>query len=226
MQVNHSICVQNLTYLRQGKPVIEDLSFSVAEGQCTLLLGPNGSGKTTTLNLIAGLLRPHRGNITIHGFNIHQDPMLAKRFIGFLPEHLPLYSELTVQEYLQLIAQIRKIPKEYHAIAISETLKILELMDVQHYLIGMLSKGLKQRVGLAQALLHQPSVLLLDEPSTGLDKDQTQLLIEKLLETKKTAAIILSTHHEKEFDSLCNHVIQFDKKMSGVKQYDLDHCTT
>jgi len=191
-----------------------------------MLLGPNGSGKTTTLNLIAGLIRPHQGEIFIQGINIHQNPLLAKRHLGFLPEHLPLYPELTVKEYLQLISKIRIIPKPNSHEAVDEILEALALKEIQHHLIGILSKGLKQRVGLAQAMLHNPSVLLLDEPTTGLDKNQTERFVEKLLEYKKKAAIILSTHHDSEMGALCDRVIQFTSKHKESKCYDLDHCTT
>jgi ABC-2 type transport system ATP-binding protein len=216
--------VRNVTFFRHSHVVIENLSFSLNKGECVMLFGPNGSGKTTLLNLMAGLIRPHQGEIFIQGIRIHQDPLFAKRHIGFLPEHLPLYPELTVREYLQLISKIRIIPKSNSQEAVEETLEVLALKEIQHHLIGILSKGSKQRVGLAQAMLHNPSVLMLDEPTTGLDKEQTQGLLETLLEYKKKSAIILSTHHDSEMEALCNQMIQFTSKHKENKHYDLDHC--
>jgi len=223
MQALPLVSVKNLSYTRP-QWAMRDLSFSVNRGECMAFIGKNGSGKTTTLNLIAGLIKPHAGHILIQGFNIHTLPILAKQFIGFLPDQCPLYFELTVREYLSFIAKLRQISKSDIPDHVEEVLEKLNLKRHQHYLIGILSKGLKQRVGLASAILHRPSVLLLDEPTQGLDQSQIEDFQLLLSQYKKEAAIILSTHYLNEVKSICDHALQFSTE--EIKAYDFNHCAT
>jgi ABC-2 type transport system ATP-binding protein len=221
MQTLPLISVTNLTYTRPQWG-IRDLSFTVNRGECMAFIGKNGTGKTTLLNLLAGLIKPHAGHILIQGFNIHTLPILAKQFMGFLPDQCPLYSELTVREYLNFIAKLRKISKSDISDRLEEALEKLNLKQNQHHLIGILSKGLKQRVGLASVILHRPAVLLLDEPTQGLDQNQIEDFQFLLSEYKKNAAIILSTHYLNEVKSICDHALQFSTE--GIKDYDFNYC--
>lgn len=217
------VLVQNLTYLRP-QLVIQDLTFVVPRGKCMALIGKNGTGKTTLLNLLAGLIKPHAGQICMQGFNIHTLPILAKHCIGFLPDNCPLYPDLTIREYLNFIAKLRQIPKADLVNAIEQAIESLNLKRHQHYLIGILSKGLKQRVGIASVILHRPSVLLLDEPTQGLDQSQIEDFQCLLSEYKKDAAIILSTHYLNEVESICDKTLRFSPQ--GIQVHDFNHCTT
>lgn len=217
------VSVNNLHYTRP-QWAIRDLSFSVDRGKCLVLMGKNGTGKTTLLNLIAGLIQPHAGHILIQGFNIHTLPILAKQCMGFLPDQCPLYPELTVREYLNFMAKLRKISKPDISYRIEEVLEKLNLKRHQHHLIGALSKGLKQRVGLSSVILHRPAVLLLDEPTQGLDQSQIEDFQLLLSNYKKEAAIILSTHYLNEVQSISDHALQFSTE--GITIYDFNHCPT
>lgn len=214
------VSCQNVTYTHQGRCIIQNLNFSVKRGECIVLTGTNGTGKTTTLNLLAGLIRPSSGRILVNGLNIHHFPLPTKKLLGFLPDKAPLYHELTVSEYLNLVAKLRQIPVSEHAARINKTLADLNLKPQQHRIIGTLSKGQQQRVGIAQAILHHPILLLLDEPTHGLDPDQIESLVYLLCQYKKQAAIILSTHHFNEMESLCNKRFQLTEQ--GIKQYEYD----
>lgn len=223
MQTFPLISVENLSYTRP-QWAMRDLSFTINRGECMAFMGKNGTGKTTTLNLIAGLIKPHTGRILIQGFNIHTVPVLAKQFIGFLSDQCPLYCELTVNEYLSFIAKLRQISKSDIPDHVAEALEQLNLKQEQHRLIGLLSKGTQQRVGLASAILHRPSVLLLDEPTQGLDQSQIEDFQLLLSQYKKNAAIILSTHYLNEVESICDHALQFSTET--IKIYDINHCAT
>lgn len=222
-QLASLVSVQNLTYIRP-QIMIRDVTFNVSRGECMALIGKNGTGKTTVLNLLAGLIKPNAGQILIQGFNIHTLPILAKQFIGFLPDHCPLYPDSSVQEYLNFIAKLRQIPKSQRVDTIEEVIENLNLKRHQHHLIGTLSKGLKQRVGIASVILHRPSVLLLDEPTQGLDQTQIEDFQLLLSEYKKNAAIILSTHYLNEVESICDKTLQFSSE--GIQIDDFNHCTT
>lgn len=222
-QLTALVSVQHLTYIRP-QIMIRDLSFTVNRGECLALIGKNGTGKTTVLNLLAGLIKPNAGQILIQGFNIHSLPILAKQFIGFLPDNCPLYPDLTIQEYLNFIAKLRQIPKARRGDATEEAIEKLNLKRHQHHLIGTLSKGLKQRVGIASVILHHPSVLLLDEPTQGLDQTQIDDFQLLLSEYKKNAAIIVSTHYLNEVESICDKTLRCSSE--GMKIHDFNHCTT
>ncbi len=222
MDPNALISVQNMSFVRQPHLALQHLNFSLKAGECMVFIGANGTGKTTTLHLLAGLIPPDTGKIWIQGFDLETDPLNAKHSLGFLSDHLPLYTELTIYEYLDLIARLRQIPKHLHSLRIQQTLEELNLTRLQHVLIGSLSKGQKQRVGIAQAMLHQPRVLLLDEPTQGLDPDQIECFINHLKIYKKNAAVILSTNAFNEVEPLCDHVLKFDP--SGANVYDFHPC--
>jgi ABC-2 type transport system ATP-binding protein len=151
-------------------------------------------------------------------------PLLTKKLLGFLPDKAPLYHELTVNEYLNLVAKLRQIPARDCPSRIHNTITDLNLKQQQHCIIGTLSKGQQQRVGIAQALLHHPTLLLLDEPTHGLDPDQIDSLVSLLCQYKKHAAIVLSTHHFNEMESLCNRRLQFTEQGIKEHEYDLNDC--
>jgi ABC-2 type transport system ATP-binding protein len=217
------VSVHSLTYIRP-QLAIRDLNFSLHTGECMVLLGKNGTGKTTLLNLLAGLIKPHAGHILIQGFDINTLPILAKQFMGFLPDNCPLYPDLSIREYLNFVAKLRQIPKSDRVDRIQQAIETLNLNRQQDHLIGTLSKGLKQRVGLASVMLHRPSVLLLDEPTQGLDQTQIEDFQLLLSEYKKNAAIIISTHYLNEVEAIADHVLQFSAE--GIKAHDFNHCTT
>lgn len=218
------IRVENITYWRKPQPVLQGMSFTVQIGECLVLLGPNGSGKTTALNLIGGLLMPDQGRVLINGLNVHREKNLAGKLIGFLPDTPPLYPELTVKEHLELASKLYEIPQIDKRACIENALDQLDLQPYRNHLIGLLSKGLKQRVGIAQVILHRPRALLLDEPTQGLDKEHIDTLLSLLQEYKKNAAVILSTHHAGEIDGLYDKTIRFTK--GYIPAYDFDHCET
>jgi len=214
------IAVENISYFLHPQLLIQDLNFTVKRGECMAFIGTNGTGKTTTLSLLAGLLRPLKGQVLIHGLNIHTKPLGAKQHLGFLSDALPLYHELSVKEYLNFICKLRQVQEA--PTAIETVIETLDLKPFLHSLIGILSKGLKQRVAIAQAIIHQPCVLLLDEPTQGLDSAQIESLQIFLSEYKKNAAIILSSHYAQEVEGLCDSTLQFSSE--GIKHHDIQHC--
>lgn len=222
MNCEHLMAVKNLSYVRHHRRIIQNVNFSVKCGECIVFTGANGTGKSTTLNILAGLLKPTSGHVHIHQLNVHQLPLLAKQWMGFLPDKPPLYHELTVSEYLQLAAKLRQIPKVDRVLIINQTLQTLGLTHHHNHLIGTLSKGQQQRVGIAQAILHRPKLLLLDEPTQGLDPDQIESFLNMLHEYKKHSAIILSSHNFLEVEFLCDRRLQFTHQ--GIKEYDRNDC--
>lgn len=173
---------------------IDDVSFSVAKGEVLAFLGPNGAGKTTTMRILTCFMPASSGTAKICGYDIFEDPMEIKRRIGYLPETPPLYPEMTVTEYLNFVAKLKGLSKTKQKIGLAMSLEKTGLGDVSHRLIGNLSKGFRQRVGLAQALIHNPDVLILDEPTVGLDPRQIIEIRELIKELAGEHTIILSTH--------------------------------
>ena len=222
MNENAALRVKDLQFFRNSHQIVRNLNFSLQVGECLALVGVNGTGKSTLLNLLAGLLLPHRGQVLINGADIHLMPRLAKQQLGFLPDQLPLYPELTVKEYLQLVAKLRHIPKTSQKEAIDNVLEDLHLTTYRHSLIGILSRGLKQRIGIAQAIIHKPLVVLLDEPTQGLDPTQIENFQLLIAEKKKYAAIVLSTHHLSEVEMLHTKVMQL--KHQDIPAYDTHDC--
>lgn len=202
--------VKNLTKLYGSKTAVGDISFTVRDGEILGFLGPNGAGKSTTMNIITGYSSSTSGTVTVEGKEILADPIGVKSQIGYLPEHPPLYLDMTVKEYLSFMFDLKKVklPKAKHIGEICEHVKIA---DVYNRLIKNLSKGYRQRVGLAQALLGNPSVLILDEPTVGLDPKQIIEIRKLIKELGEKHTIILSSHILPEVQATCERVIVINK---------------
>ena len=193
---------------RYGKHVaVDHLNFRVKKGQIYGFLGPNGAGKSTTMNMLTGYLAATEGTILIDGHDVSEEPMEARRRIGYLPEIPPLYLDMTPREYLKFAAELKGIPKEKREGAVEKAMDRTQIRDVQERLIRHLSKGYRQRVGLAQALLGDPEVLILDEPMVGLDPKQIIEIRELIRSLGKKHTIILSSHILSEITSICDHVM-------------------
>ncbi len=190
---------------------VNDISFSVSRGEVLGFLGPNGAGKSTTMQIICGVLAASSGNITVAGHNIIDEPKLAKKHIGFLPEQPPLYLDLTVDEYLLYCARLRQIPGSERDSAIKNSKQRCGLHDAGGRLIANLSKGYQQRVGIAQAIIHSPSLVILDEPTSGLDPIRIVEIRELINELSEDHSVILSTHILSEVQSSCDRVLIVNK---------------
>ncbi|MCK6600280.1 MAG: ATP-binding cassette domain-containing protein [Bacteroidetes bacterium] len=188
-------------------PAVKPASFSINTGEIVGFLGPNGAGKTTTMKMLTGILKPTSGTAGINGFDILEHPDRIRREIGFLPENNPLYTELTVSEYLDYAARIGGIPKDRVQSRIDEMTQLCGLETVTRKQIGTLSKGFRQRVGLAQALIHDPAVLILDEPTTGLDPNQIIEIRDLILNLGREKTVLLSTHILQEVEAICSRVL-------------------
>jgi ABC-2 type transport system ATP-binding protein len=187
---------------------VNGISFTIRKGEITGLLGPNGAGKTTTLRIITGYLKPTSGIVSIDEFLVDQNPLEIKKRIGYLPESAPLYPDMMVYDFLQFMADIRQI---YDKEKIKDVAIQCGITEVMHKNINELSKGYKQRVGLAQAILHDPEILVLDEPTNGLDPNQIVEIRDLIKELGKEKTVILSTHILQEVEATCNRVIIIDK---------------
>lgn len=193
---------------RYGKHVtVDHLNFRVKKGQIYGFLGPNGAGKSTTMNMLTGYLAATEGKILIDGHDVFEEPMEARRCIGYLPEVPPLYLDMTPYEYLQFVAELKGLPKEKRQDMIDKAMEQTQIEDMQERLIRHLSKGYRQRVGLAQALLGDPEVLILDEPMVGLDPKQIIEIRELIRSLGKKHTVILSSHILSEITSICDHVM-------------------
>ena len=190
---------------------VRGISFNVAKGEILGFLGPNGAGKTTTMRMLVGALPPTTGTAIVAGYDILENPMEVKQRIGYLPETPPLYTDLTVSAYLKFVAQIKGVPSGERKDRIGWALERCDLTDVSHRMIANLSKGYRQRVGLAQAILNRPDVLVLDEPTVGLDPRQIREIRELIQELSKEHTIILSTHILPEVTMICNRAVIIDK---------------
>lgn len=199
--------VRNLVK-RYGKhTAVDHLSFHVEEGQIYGFLGPNGAGKSTTMNMMTGYLAATEGQIFIDGHEVSEEPMEARRSIGYLPEQPPVYPEMTPEEYLYFAAELKKIPKRERDEEVRRVMELTKITELQNRLIRHLSKGFRQRVGLAQALLGDPRVLILDEPMNGLDPRQIMEIRELIRTLGKEHTVILSSHILSEITSICDHVM-------------------
>ena len=193
---------------RYGKnTAVDHLSFRVKKGQIYGFLGPNGAGKTTTMNMLTGYLAPTEGQIRIDGHDISEEPVEARRCIGYLPEIPPLYLDMTPLEYLRFAAELKGVAKEKREAEVERVMEKTQIQDMQERLIRHLSKGYRQRVGLAQALLGDPEVLILDEPMVGLDPKQIIEIRELIRSLGKKHTVILSSHILSEITSICDHVM-------------------
>eukprot|EP01132_Coremiostelium_polycephalum_P000313 gene313-402_t len=201
-----SVDIANLSKRFQHKTVVDGLTFRVEKGEILGLLGPNGAGKSTTMKMLTGYLQPSQGEIYICGYDFNKEPLKAKKHIGYLPEHSPLYLEMYVHEYLQLMGSMYPLTNRERTQRVQWVIEQCAIGDIQTKKLGVLSKGYRQRVGLAQALLHDPTVLILDEPTTGLDPNQLQAIRQVIRELGKEKAIIFSTHIMQEVEAVCSHV--------------------
>lgn len=190
---------------------VDGVSFRINEGEIVGILGPNGAGKTTTIRMITGFLPPDRGRVMVGGVDLFTQPIAARRQIGYLPENVALYTEMRVSEYLAYRARLEGMRGAAAKQAIGETLERCLLSDVRQQIIGTLSKGYRQRVGLATAILHQPAVLVLDEPTVGLDPKQIIAIRDLIRELGKKRTLLLSTHILPEVELLCNRVLIIDR---------------
>jgi len=199
--------IQNLTKKFATNTVLDNISFTVNKGEVLGFLGPNGAGKTTTMKIITSFWAPTSGSVKIDGLEVSTHSLITRKKIGYLPETVPLYDEMKVLEYLRFIGQIRGLDKEQAKQRIKEVVQICGLAKVVHQLIEELSKGYRQRVGLAQAIMHQPDILILDEPTTGLDPNQIVEIRELIKKIGQEKTVIFSTHILSEVSATCDRVI-------------------
>lgn len=199
--------VKNLVKRYGDHLAVDDLSFTVERGQIYGFLGLNGAGKSTTMNIITGYIASTEGEVIINGHNILDEPGEAKKSIGYLPEQPPLYFDMTVIEYLKFAAELKKIPKADRQQMIDEVMELVKITDMQSRLIKNLSKGYKQRVGLAQAILGYPEIIILDEPTVGLDPKQIIEIRDLIKSLSEKHTVILSSHILSEVSAVCDYVM-------------------
>jgi ABC-2 type transport system ATP-binding protein len=197
---------ENISRSYHGQAIVEGLNLTLNHGKVTGLLGPNGAGKSTTLKMLAGILAPSGGIVRVLDKDVYQYPR-QKRHIGYLPEHPPLYAELTILEQLNFTAGLHDLPRNFKQTRIDTVLENCQLSEEKNKLIGQLSKGYRQRVGLAQSLLHEASIILLDEPTDGLDPLQIQSFRELIEQLSSSHTLLISSHQLNEVTHLCDHVI-------------------
>lgn len=200
-----SVIVKDLTKVYDDRAVVNNVSFEARSGEILGFLGPNGAGKTTTMKMICCYTQPTSGQIIVDGFDTSTDPLSARKHIGYLPEHNPLYEEMYVKEFLQFIASIHRIDNKAKRIA--EVIGMTGLEKEQNKIIGTLSKGYRQRVGLAQAIIHDAKVLILDEPTSGLDMNQLVDIRQLIKNLGKDKTVIFSSHIMQEVQALCDRVV-------------------
>lgn len=203
--------VKNLTKRYGDHTAVDHLSFQVEEGQIYGFLGPNGAGKSTTMNMITGYIASTEGTVVINGHDILEEPEEAKKDIGYLPEQPPLYMDMTVIEYLRLAAELKKVPKKDRENMIADIMDTVQLTHMKDRLIKNLSKGYKQRTGLAQALMGYPEVIILDEPTVGLDPKQIIEIRELIRQLAKKHTVILSSHILAEVREVCDYILIISK---------------
>lgn len=204
-----SIKVENLSKYYGDQAAVDNISFEAKNGEILGFLGPNGAGKSTTMKIITGFIPASNGNAKVCGLDVTENPMDTRKKIGYLPEHNPLYLDMYVKEYLRFIGQIYKVPNLNSRV--DEMIETVGLQREQHKVIGALSKGYRQRVGLAQAIIHDPEVLILDEPTSGLDPNQLTEIRGLIKEIGKAKTVMLSTHIMQEVEAICDRVIIINK---------------
>ena len=198
-----SIVIENLTKSYGGQKALDGVSLEIKSGQITGLLGPNGAGKSTLMKIITGSVIPDTGSVMVNGVDVLKEPLKVQRVLGYLPEHNPQYLELYIKEYLEYVASIYKVDKS----RVSQVIDMVVLGPEQHKKIGALSKGYRQRVGLAAALIPDPQILILDEPTTGLDPAQLVEIRALLREVAQEKTVLFSTHIMQEVVELCSSCI-------------------
>ncbi len=205
-----SIKVQNITKIYGEQKALDDVSFEINSGEIVGFLGPNGAGKSTMMKIMTGFIPPNNGNVFINEKSILEDSLGVRKIVGYLPEHNPLYLEMYVKEYLQFMASIH-LPKKQVKARVKEIIELTGLTVEQNKKLGSLSKGYRQRAGLAQALIHNPEVLILDEPTTGLDPNQIVEIRNLIAQIGKEKTVMLSTHIMQEVEAICDRVIIINK---------------
>ena len=203
--------VKNLVKKYGNHTAVDHLNFTIEEGHVYGFLGPNGAGKSTTMNIMTGYLASTEGEVLINGHNILEEPEEAKKCIGYLPELPPVYTDMTVLEYLKFVAELKKIPKDQRKKQSLEVMNLVKITDMQNRLIRNLSKGYRQRVGLAQAVLGFPKIIILDEPSVGLDPKQIIEIRELIRQLAKKHTVILSSHILAEVREVCDYILIISK---------------
>lgn len=199
--------VRNLTKVYGKKKAVDDLSFTIEDGEIFGFLGSNGAGKSTTMNIITGCLSATEGTVVIDGNDIFEEAYKAKKNVGYLPEQPPLYMDMTVEEYLRFVAEAKKVKKDKLPEEVDRVMKKTSILDVHNRLIKTLSKGYKQRVGIAQALIGNPKVIILDEPTVGLDPRQILEIRDLIRNLGKEHTVILSSHILQEVNSVCDKIM-------------------
>ncbi|MDX1671267.1 MAG: ATP-binding cassette domain-containing protein [Balneolaceae bacterium] len=201
------ITVEDLTKTYGPQRAVDDISFEVKTGEILGFLGPNGAGKSTTMKIITCFISPDHGSVSLNGFNIHEHSLEVRRRIGYLPENTPLYTDMSIADYLEFTARLQSVPEDQISARIRKMIDLCGLGPEQHKYIGELSKGFRQRVGLAQALLHDPEVLILDEPTTGLDPNQIVEIRNLIREIGSEKTVMLSSHILKEVEATCDRIL-------------------
>lgn len=203
--------VKNLVKDYYGNVAVNDLSFTVEPGEIVGFLGPNGAGKSTTMNIITGYISATEGQAIVNGYDIFEEPEKAKKSIGYLPEQPPIYPDMKVREYLMFVAELKKVKKSERTSMIDDIMELTKISDMSGRLIKYLSKGYKQRVGLAAAIVGYPEILILDEPTVGLDPNQIIEIRELIKSLSKKHTILLSSHIMQEVDAVCDKIIIINK---------------
>ena len=201
------IRVQNLTKYYGERLAVDDISFNVAKGEIVGLLGPNGAGKTTAMRIITGFLMPTRGDVWVADCNMAENSLEGRRHIGYLPEAIPLYTDVTVRSYLEFAGRIRGMDRDYVRARIDDVVDLCHLEEYVDVLIGKLSRGFRQRVGVAQAVIHEPEVLILDEPTLGIDPIQVAQTRQLIKDLGREHTVLLSSHILPEVSMICDRVV-------------------
>ena len=205
------IKVENLTKRFAGQTAIQNLNFEVGKGEIMGFLGPNGAGKSTTMRILSSFMPPTSGRASVAGFDIFDQSLQARAHLGYMPENVPLYNDMRVNEYLDYRAALKGVPHRRMAERVGDVTELCGLKEVEKKLIGALSKGYRQRVGLADALVHEPDLLILDEPTSGLDPNQIRQVRDLIKNLGKQHTILLSTHILPEVEMTCSRVIIINK---------------
>jgi ABC-2 type transport system ATP-binding protein len=207
-EIDHDMIeVERLTKRYGSVRAIAQISFQVSRGEIVGLLGPNGAGKTTTMRILTTFLAPTSGRGVLAGHDILDEPLLVRRKVGYLPENVPLYNEMRVKEFLRYRAKLKDVPRSRRRLAVSEVVSKCHLAEVDQRILGQLSRGFRQRVGLAEAMVHDPEILILDEPTSGLDPIQIREVRDLIRELGDRHTILLSTHIMSEVEAVCGRVI-------------------